>query len=1317
MKKRIVKWLGRIALAGGVAALLATVWLATGPGQRSALRLAAWAASSADSAIRFGTLEGSLFSSGRIASVALSDRDGDWLEIRGLAFSWHPRALFAGRLHIETLTADAVDVSRTPVSEEKKPDSSGSPNIPLMRLVLAHFELAEISIGEAVAGEPLRLHVKADAHLVDPAQGLGAHLAIRRLDGPGGTATVHLSYRPETKDLDLAVAASEPGDGIVARLLDLGGATLDLAFDGSGPLDTWRAEWSLAASGTPFVAGNAAIDESAGGHDIAAQFEGYLTPLTPRALSALVAGKTMGRFSGRWANGQLDIEHATLGNEAFDLRGNGGIDTTTNMAFGEIAARVGQGDGNGEPLTFPMGDGEALTLSGADLKISAPKSATARNVTAHIAASGIARGEQTLGHFAVEMTARQADPIVLRLDDIDMRIAATGLQRSPADDPLDLAVTVTGSAGPERLDLAFATDGLTGTIAGAPSGDALALDIAARVADLARFAPAMTGIVSLEGNVRGSLDDLDIAVSLAAENATLHGQPVANPSATLAGKQSAEAFSGKLDARADIAGQPLVALAQIATEPNGGASIDGLSMTLGQIRVTGDVAVNDSGKPTGRITIDASSLAALGAILNETVEGALTASIALSDAPAEPALTFRAQSTAISYGKLRLNALNAEGRFDELSDDIKGNAELTVASVTGGIEAKNIRVTAHGHGETTDIAMSGSANGANLDFAGALTRAEAGHDLTLSKMTLRKDAASIVLAEPARITLAGNETRIGKLALAIGSGRIEVSGTASAQKLDLTTRVAGLPADIANAFAPEIGLGGAIDAAIDIAGTPDTPLATARATWRNASAAATRNALPPMTVDVDAKLANNRVEGEVKTRGPDNLVVTTQGTLDLAPGGQLKAALSGDIPLALANASLAEGAARISGRARLGGTVGGTLAAPSLAATVDIADATVRDPESGLTLKPLNAHIRVSERGAVIERLDAASERGGTLNATGNLTLGEDGAPPTLRIALDVSALRFDDRRLMAGELDGRFEIGGTPEDLAASGAIKLTRLDVTVPNAMPRSISALDIRHVNAPSHLETRDEARAERPQSKGGPHIALDIQLDAANRIFVQGRGLDVQLGGALRLGGTGAHPIANGAFSMERGRLAILGRQLDFRRGNINFYGSLEPLLDMEAAAQAGDVTVIVSVTGSSADPKFAFSSVPALPEDEVVARLLYNKDLAGLSPMQLAQLASEIDKIGGLSSGPGVLDQLKASVGVDVLDIGTDSQGAATVSAGSYLNESTYVGVRQGTAAGSSQVVIDHDLTKNLKARGELGSDGKSKIGVGFEWDY
>lgn len=232
-----------------------------------------------------------------------------------------------------------------------------------------------------------------------------------------------------------------------------------------------------------------------------------------------------------------------------------------------------------------------------------------------------------------------------------------------------------------------------------------------------------------------------------------------------------------------------------------------------------------------------------------------------------------------------------------------------------------------------------------------------------------------------------------------------------------------------------------------------------------------------------------------------------------------------------------------------------------------------------------------------------------------------------------------------------------------------------------------------------------------------IALDIGLEAANRIFVKGRGVDAQLGGALRVRGTTDNIIANGSFDLERGRLSVLGRQLDFRHGWLFFAGSTDPLLDMEAVADVDGVTVSVLVTGPASRPTFKFASVPQLPEDEIVARLLFNKSLAKLSPGQLAQLAGEIDKIGGLSSGPGVLNQVKGALGVDVFDVTTDKNDDAQVSAGSYADENTYVGVRQGTSASSSRVIIDHDLNKNLKARGELGADGNSKIGIGVEWDY
>lgn len=1318
-KKRALKWLSCTALGTGVALVLSIAALMTGPGQRTALKIAAWTASSPESAVTFGALEGGLFSDGRLDRIALADREGQWLEIRNVAFSWKPLALLWGRLHIDSLTVGAVDVARAPSPSGPKSSESTSSGIPLIKLVLARFEVARIDIAESVLGEPLQLDARADAHLVDPAAGLSANIAVHRLDGPGGHATARLSYRPSDETLDLEVRATAPGDGIVARLMDLGGASLDVAVDGSGPLSEWRASWSLAASGTPFAAGNASVDEDEKGHSIAAAFEGFLTPLAPQSAAALLAGKTTGTFQGRWAEGRLDVEQAALSNDALDVRASGGIDTASHAEFGDLVARIGRADAS--PLAFEQTGGEPLFITSADVKISAPKSATARNIAAEVTAVGIAQGGRSLNRVILQARASQPATTDLAFEDIDIRLDATGVRQSETDAPRDFAFDITGSAAPNDLDLTVTADGLTGTVRGDPSLSGLALTVTTRLADLTRFVPQATGAATLEARIGGTLDDLGIAASVSGEGMTLHGNAIAEPVANITSRKTGESFTAALDASASIAGEALTAKAGIESAA-GGIAIQGLAVTLGQIHLTGELTMGESGFPSGHLAIDAPTLAALGAVVGQPVDGALAATVELADQPGKPALAFEARSPALRVGEARLDTLRAEGRFDELLAGIYGKADLTIASVSGSVDAKDIRLTANGLGKTVDLALKGIAQGAAVDVAATLAETDTGHDITLTKANLRQGAAAASLAQPGRIKVAGNAAHIETLAFAVGSGRIDLTGAAGAEKLGLAVRISRLPASIADSFAPEanLGLAGTIDGEIDIAGAPSAPEVNAKATWHNASAEATRGALPPVAVAAETKLRDRRLNGEIRIAGPHQLATTARGTLDLSPKGKLEATLSGDIPLALANASLAGRATRLSGRANLSGTVTGTLAAPAVLATVDVDGATVRDPESGLSLRPVVARARVTEKDVIIERLEATSERGGTLSGSGEIVLGQNGAPPTLRLELDLAQLRFDDRSLMKGELDGRFELSGTPGDLATSGVINLTRLDITVPSALPRSISTLDIRHVNAPEHIAAVEQKRASAEgagAASGGDRIALDIRIDAANRIFVQGRGLDVQLGGSLRVGGSAATPVANGAFTMERGRLSILGRELDFRRGTIRFYGTLEPLLDMEAATSAGNVTIVVTVSGSSANPKFAFSSVPALPEDEIVALLLYNKDLAGLSPLQLAQLASEIDKIGGLSSGPGMLDKLKSSVGIDVLDVGTDSQGDATVSAGSYVSESTFVGVKQGTAAGSSQVMIDHELTKNLKAKGEVGADGKSKIGIGFEWDY
>ena len=200
------------------------------------------------------------------------------------------------------------------------------------------------------------------------------------------------------------------------------------------------------------------------------------------------------------------------------------------------------------------------------------------------------------------------------------------------------------------------------------------------------------------------------------------------------------------------------------------------------------------------------------------------------------------------------------------------------------------------------------------------------------------------------------------------------------------------------------------------------------------------------------------------------------------------------------------------------------------------------------------------------------------------------------------------------------------------------------------------------------------------------------------------------------GTTSDPQAIGAFSLKRGQLDILTRRLTFQRGSATFDGSLTPLIDFAATTTVNDTTITVTVSGQADDPEIAFTSSPELPQDEVLALLLFGKSVGNLSATQIASLAAAIATLtGGSDSGP--LATLRKSLGLDAIDINTDGEDGPSVAVGKYINDNIYLGVEQGTGSGSSRVKVDIDLDRGLKVRGEVGADGESKAGIFFEREY
>jgi translocation and assembly module TamB len=285
------------------------------------------------------------------------------------------------------------------------------------------------------------------------------------------------------------------------------------------------------------------------------------------------------------------------------------------------------------------------------------------------------------------------------------------------------------------------------------------------------------------------------------------------------------------------------------------------------------------------------------------------------------------------------------------------------------------------------------------------------------------------------------------------------------------------------------------------------------------------------------------------------------------------------------------------------------------------------------------------------------------------------------------------------------------------SGTVTLGRTVITVPEKLSTSLAALDVQHRNAPAGVAAQDRALRPKEASGAGSGLALDITVNAPQQIFVQGRGLDAELGGSLKLTGPVSAPQAVGQFTMRRGRLSVLGRRLTFTRGTLGFSGSLVPYLDLAAESTVSDATVTVLVTGPANNPKFLFQSTPSLPEDEVLARLVFGRSMSNLSPVQIAQLAEGAAQFAGVGGSTSLLTSLRNQLGVDDLDIKTDDQGRTAVSAGKYLNDRTYVTIEKGDKAGSGKAAIDLDVGRGVKLRGEATDDGEAKGGIFFEREY
>ncbi len=439
------------------------------------------------------------------------------------------------------------------------------------------------------------------------------------------------------------------------------------------------------------------------------------------------------------------------------------------------------------------------------------------------------------------------------------------------------------------------------------------------------------------------------------------------------------------------------------------------------------------------------------------------------------------------------------------------------------------------------------------------------------------------------------------------------------------------------------------------------------------------------------------------------------------------------------------------GLARCGFEVGGNLAGLKYSGEAYLAGGRYEDKVAGLLVTDIDAELKTTDDGALF-LLSAKDGAQGHAALEARLAdaavlytgLGQAGGRGWMEAFYkpQVSArgqinhfapLRRDD---IYARVSGLIDAKGPLAEPEVKIDLTVERGDVNILSTLGGSVSTLPV---------ENREQAEP-RARARGGPQ--LDIKVDMPNRLFIRGMGLDSEWQGKLAVRGPLGSPSFEGKVSPVRGYLNLLSRPFALGRGEVSFWGgqNFDSNIALQLTYSSTDLIAYINASGSALKPKLVLSSVPPMPQDQILSQVLFGKDVRQLSGVEALQVANGLRELVNFGSGAGSFDLLtgmRRFLGVDTLRVGSTADGmqnrrvsgspgadafgvgsasnaddtsSPTLEAGKYINDAIYIGVEQGAVEDSTRVRVEVELRPNLTLQGS-SSVKSSDVGIGWKKDY
>lgn len=1253
--------------------------------------------------------------------LELSDEHGIWLTATHVTLHWSPLALLGRRFQIDQLHVENIHMQRLPASSSTHP-SKGPPSIP-------HIDVAEAAIdvldlGSELAGAPASLELHGSARLRS-VEDMAFDATAHRIHGAGD---YELKLRFDAKRMDAAVKLNEPASGPLENLLGLPGlgplvATLNL----SGLRSAERLDLAIDAGD---LRGRAQGTFDLSDLSADAEFSLESPASSPRPDLAWERASIKGRWHGSiktpTADAHVDVDR---------LRLPGGTQMATLNA--DLSASLGHAEVHGFVGGLRIPGPQPQLLESAPLKVDASMRLDESTLPLELAASHRLFTLNAHAETAGLMSGKQNATLELQLPDLGTFAALIG-QRVRGN--AVVKARVVGDAESTQVLLDASAASLSGTESwSAAVGDRATLQVSGTLTDKAlsleslqltgrAMSLAVSGSATrptpsvlhlkwdlnvsdlntlsstLAGSARasGTLDGPTTALAAEAEvnsSVAVRGSPSGSLTAQVKVRGLPAAPSGTLEAEGSLDGAPLSV--DVAMERSAAGSVRVLVRRADwkSAHADGDITAATSGAQShGQLRLQMLDLADLQHLLGLNVGGSLAGTVVLRPDHEHTHAHFDLDGRDLAFGGLNGNA------------QATGDGDTDAVSVKLDVQLPKLR------GAPASVSVAGSLN------VGA-------HEVTLASVAANYRGQDLRLLSPATVAFASGVS-IDQLKLGAGQAVLELGGEIS-PALDVHVALRQVKPALINAFAPGLLQAGTIEGHADVQGSVASPTGLVRLTATGMQLADDAAlGLPALDLEASAKLQGNTADIDARLIAGSQSKLTVTGHTPLAADGELDLKIGGTLDVGMMNPLLEARGQHAAGALAIDATVDGSVGDPEIGGTVALTKGSFRDYVRGVSITDIAADVGGSH-GTLKIKSFTGSAAPGTLSMTGSVGVLQAGIP----VDLELKAVNAQPivSKLVTSNLNADLHVTGSARTrLDIAGTMHLNRTLIGIPNSLPPNVAVLDVRR-----------RGKALPPPADKPLVIGLDVAVQAPQQILVQGRGIDIEVGGEMHVSGTTDTPLVSGGFDLQRGNFSLASSRLNFTAGRVSFNGAglknkIDPTLDFTATSTLADATVTLTITGFADAPQFEFTSSPALGQDEIMARLLFGTNAAQISGLQAAQIAAALASLSGVGGDSGLnpLVKIQKTLGLDRLTVGSGTTNTATgtensgasIEAGRYISKRVYVEAKQ-TTQGTSQLQADVDLTKHLKLQTRLGngtvsvqgttpeSDPGSSVGLSYQFEY